>query len=653
MRKGWLLLLFLLVLTPEPVFADSALDNMLPSHSPANDPENELYEQFDIEAYHFDGYYPGGVGLIQETLNFMFGWGMVMVALTVKMGIYLYQLGYKIPGFKTLARAVSDLVEQLGGTFFDALLHAGFTIMGVYILFELIRRRYADSMKEVGKSLLLLSLASLLFNNMYTVFTQVDDFSSKAGDEIVLGMNSVNKKEGEEGEEVSTEPGKEAMVETSNQIWRNFVIIPWQLGEFGETMKDPNAKISPKSKDPIAQQTYKMLNEKDPKKRNDYTEALVKVDENAIVSFLKDIPLVGGKVEELEKHFKNVFGTKKKKDASVYSSMTGWGGLMSRGTITFFAFIGVVIFIPLLLVLSLFVAGYSIGFLLLGGLAAFIFLYALWPKGGIWSIVNWFQQWLGAGLYKIVAVFLLSLYLLLSTKLYTIFRGWGWFGSVVIQIALLILIIVKHKKVFQILKRPMTQARNFTQNLNRQTPKEIQNRAERWAREKAKAAEELAMKGAGVGIRSGKAMYQGGKAYLQSYLMGSSGSKQRPPRYAEPTRNKNTNWQETPDGLYRRGGAPQGSAPRGMIGGTTNRAIPATTAATRRQTALPVSSPAPMTGNGITYVPTHGSIQNGRIVNGQKYERVKAVMKDERTKAAAKAVGKVAVRAGIKVVTKI
>ena len=647
MRKGWLLLLFLLVFLPQPAFAESALDNMLPDHSPANDPENELYEQFDIEAYHFDGYYPGGVGLIQETLNFMFGWGMVMVALMVKMGIYLYQLGYKIPGFNTLAGAVSDLVEQLGDTFFDALLHAGFTIMGVYILFELVRRRYADSMKEVGKSLLLLSLASLLFNNMYTVFTQVDDFSSKAGDEIVLGMNSVNKKEDEE-EEVSTEPGKEAMVETSNQIWRNFVIIPWQLGEFGKTMKDPNAKIGPKSKDPIARQTYKMLNEKKPKNRSDYTEVLVKGDENAIVDFLKDVPLVGGKVEQLEKQFKNVFGTKKKKKSPVYSSMTGWGGLMSRGTLTFFAFIGALIFIPLLLVLSLFVAGYSIGFLLLGGLAAFVFLYALWPKGGIWSIVNWFQQWLGAGLYKIVAVFLLSLYLLISTQLYSIFRGWGWFGSIVIQIALLVILIWKHKKVFQILKRPVTQARNFTQNLNRQTPKEIQNRAEMWARDKAKATEELAMKGAGVGIRSGKAMYQGGKAYLQSYLAGSSGSKQRPPRYAEPTRNNNTKWQETPDGLYRRGGAPQGSAPRGMIGGTTNRPFSATTAITRRQT-----SPAPMSGNGVTYVPTNRSIQNGRIVNGQKYERVKAVLKDERTKAAAKAAGKVAVRAGIKVVTKI
>lgn len=40
MRKGWLLLLFLLVFLPQPAFAESALDNMLPDHSPANDPED-------------------------------------------------------------------------------------------------------------------------------------------------------------------------------------------------------------------------------------------------------------------------------------------------------------------------------------------------------------------------------------------------------------------------------------------------------------------------------------------------------------------------------------------------------------------------------------------------------------------------------------
>ncbi|WP_188647476.1 hypothetical protein [Marinithermofilum abyssi] len=517
MRRWLPLLLFLLVLVPHTAFADSALDNMLPSHSPANDPDNELYEQFDLESYRFDGYYEGVTSPIQETINFFIGWGMVIIALGVKMGIYLYQLAFKIPGFNTLARAVSDLVEYLGGNFFEAVMQIAFNIMGVYVLVELIRRRYADSMKEVGKSILLLSITSLLFTNMYSVLKGVNDFSSKSSDVIVSGVNSV-KGQKQEKDQFSAEPGTEALVETSNHIWTNFVIIPWQLGEFGKTMK-PGSEISPKSKDPNARMTYKMLSAKNEKQREDITKALVKgKDSNDFVDVLKDVA--------------NWAGFKIKQEGPQYPSMTGWGGLMARGTIAFFAFISVVIFTPLLLTLSLFTAGYGIGFLLLGSLAAFIFLYALWPQGGIWSVINWFKQWIGAGLYKIVAVLLLSLYLLLSTKLYTLFSGWGWFGSVLIQIALLAVILLHHKKVFKLFKRPVTQAQNVIQSFRQMTPKQIQHRMEKWGRK----AEGYVDQGVDTAIRKGRGAYHGGKAYIQKFLSGSS-KPNRPLRYVEPFRN--------------------------------------------------------------------------------------------------------------------
>ncbi len=106
------LLLFLLCSPPALAAEDSAVENMFPSRSPV-DGENELYEQFNLDSYYFDGNY-GFTEVFREAWNSLWGMAFVVEMAFLKMVIYISQLVMVLKIFDPLASLVSDQVKNWG-----------------------------------------------------------------------------------------------------------------------------------------------------------------------------------------------------------------------------------------------------------------------------------------------------------------------------------------------------------------------------------------------------------------------------------------------------------------------------------------------------------------------------------------------------------
>lgn len=408
------LILFSLLCTPIARAAeDSAVENMFPSRSPV-DGENELYELFNLDSYFFDDNY-GFTEVFREAWNGLWGMAFVVEMAFLKMVIYISQLVMVLKIFDPLASLVSDQVQKLGDSFFGTVLDGLLIIMSTWILIQLFRRRIAQTAKDVAWAVLVLAIGTSFFANLYTYMTNVHGFTQTVSGQLLLqAMETAN------GQAIATdEPEKAGQIQAGNKIWENYAIIPWQLATFGKAMK-PGSEISPDSPDPIARDTYLLLSA---------TE------------------------EEREKLVKSWT----EGDQPRYPSMTSWSGLIGRTAVTFLNGLAILIFGFFYLILSLFVFVTKMLFLITSAMAPFVFLFAVLPGAGIFAVFNWIKEWLKTGLYGIVAAFLVSMYMLLSTKMWSFINDYGWFlGGLVPQLLLVGVLAWKpvRDRVIQFFKAP-------------------------------------------------------------------------------------------------------------------------------------------------------------------------------------------------------
>ncbi|SDY82825.1 hypothetical protein [Thermoactinomyces sp. DSM 45892] len=396
------------------------IENMLPKKSPINGDNSiteEIYEIYDVDNYNFDDLY-GLSQFFNESLNAMMGFVFVAGSFGFKLGLYIFQWSMHFPLFNDLARWTSNAVGWAGGDLFRSFLKIVSILVSVWVLVELFRRRYADSAKALGISILFLGLSMTLFNNMYTVLTNVND-ASNAVSSAILSISQPS------GDRDKGEVNKEVVAKVSNQIWENYILIPWQFGEFGQSMK-PGTKIEKDSKDSIAQDTHALLTA-----NADQREKLVK-------------------------------GWEKK-----YPSLTSDSGLGGRFVINITLFVTNTIFLLFLTTLALYQLFYKLAFLILAFLAPIVCLFAAWPRKGVWTVINWSLTWLGAGFYGVVVSFLLAFYLGISTQLYKLVPDLGWFmGGVLPQLVLVLMLVVFRKNLIQVFRSPLSQTQRAVGQMN-------------------------------------------------------------------------------------------------------------------------------------------------------------------------------------------
>ncbi|MFD1443029.1 hypothetical protein [Thermoactinomyces vulgaris] len=406
--KCILMICICILLVPNVAMA-GPVENMLPDQSPVNDDgaiTDELYETFDVDAYKFDGSF-GIMEIFDKSVNSILGGLYVTKTFGMKIALYIFQWSFYFPLFDDLATWIGEAVEWMGGDLFRSFLSIVSVFISTWMLIELFRRRYADSFKSLGISVLFLGLSMVLFNNMGDVLKFVNDFSDEASAEIMALQQSEDNK-------------KAVMVKLGNKIWENYVIIPWQFGEFGSSMK-PGSPITKDSKDPIARDTYLILSAD-----SDQRENLVKTWADEKYPTMTD------------------------------RGITGRGVVVIVGSVTDF------LFAVFLITFSLFYLFYRLAFLVLAFMAPVVCLFAAWPRAGIWTVINWLKNWLGAGLYGVVVTLLLMFYLGISSQLYLLVPKMGWFfGGVVPQLVLIVMLVIFRKQIIQVFTTPVKQTRNF------------------------------------------------------------------------------------------------------------------------------------------------------------------------------------------------
>lgn len=430
------LLLFSLLCVPAVSAADdSAVENMFPNRSPV-DGENELYEQFSLDSYYFDDNY-GFTEVFREAWNGLWGMAFVVEVAFLKLVIYISQLIMVLKIFDPLASLVSDQVQKLGGSFFSTVLDGLLIIMSTWIFIQLFRRRIAQTAKEVAWAILVLAIGTSFFANLYTYMTNVHGFTQTVSGQILLqAMETAN------GREIATdEPEKAGQIQAGNKIWENYAIIPWQLATFGKAMK-PGSEISPNSPDQIARDSYLLLS------------ATEEERENLVESWTEG-------------------------DNPRYPSMTSWSGLIGRTAVTFLNGIAILIFGFFYLILSLFVFVTKILFLITSAMAPFVFLFGVLPGAGVFAVFNWIKEWLKTGLYGIVAAFLVSMYMLLSTKMWSFVDEYGWLlGGLVPQLLLVGVLAWKpvRDRVIQFFKAPFGAPGHVIRNIPAQPFQVVQEK---------------------------------------------------------------------------------------------------------------------------------------------------------------------------------
>ncbi|MBH8608737.1 hypothetical protein [Thermoactinomyces sp. CICC 10521] len=416
----YLLLIFLLVV-PGSAHAAGAIENMLPDHSPINENgsiTDELYEKFDVDNYTFDGNYDV-TSIFNKTQNFVLSNIYVAEIFLLKVGIYIFQWASQAPFFDYLASWTSGAVKWMGGNIFITVLKSISILVSLWILVEIFRKRYADSAKSLLTSLVFLALSMVLFNNMNSALHFVNNFSNHISAQILAIVEP--SKQGD--------VNKEVVVKSSNKIWENYAIIPWQFGEFGKSMK-PGSNISADSKDKIAKDTYLILSAND-NTRSDYVD-------------------------------------KWTDDPPRYPSMNSDSGLTGRSVVVIVTLVTDTIFVIFLITLSLFQLFYKLAFLILAFIAPLVCLFAAWPRSGVWTVINWGYNWVGAGLYGIVVSFLIAFYLGISTKLYELVPKMGWFfGGIVPQLVLVIMLVMFRKQLIQFFRAPVRQTKRVYGQMNR------------------------------------------------------------------------------------------------------------------------------------------------------------------------------------------
>lgn len=421
-----LILLFLVACLVLPGTANAAdtLENMLPKHSPINEDgsvTNELYEKFNVDNYVFDGDY-GLTDIFDESGNEVISSFYVAGMFGLKIALYLFQWSIEAPFFDQLAAWVADAVNWMGGHIFWTILDTLSIFISLWILVEVFRRQYADSAKSLLTSLVFLALSMVLFNNMGEALHNINDFSNAASAQILAIVD-----QGKDSDDVN----KEAVVKASNKIWENYAIIPWQFGEFGKSMK-PGSEISETSKDPIAKDTYLILSSNDTDRSN-YVKQWAEGDKPR------------------------------------YPTLTSDGDLSGRTVVTITTLLTNLIFVIFLVTLSLFGLFYKLAFLILAFMSPLVCLFAAWPRQGVWTVINWGRNWIGAGLYGVVVAFLLAFYLGISTKLYELVPKMGWFfGGVIPQMVLVMMLVMFRKKLIQFFQMPVRQTRNMFNQVRRQ-----------------------------------------------------------------------------------------------------------------------------------------------------------------------------------------
>ena len=131
------------------------------------------------------------------------------------------------------------------------------------------------------------------------------------------------------------------------------------------------------------------------------------------------------------------------------------------------------------LVLSLFVFVTKMLFLITSAMAPFVFLFGVLPGVGVFAVFNWIKEWLKTGLYGIVAAFLVSMYMLLSTKMWSFVDEYGWLlGGLVPQLLLVGVLAWKpvRDRVIQFFKAPFGAPGHVIRNIPAQPFKVVQEK---------------------------------------------------------------------------------------------------------------------------------------------------------------------------------
>ncbi|MFS8514495.1 MAG: hypothetical protein LOD87_12375, partial [Planifilum fulgidum] len=109
----------------------------------------------------------------------------------------------------------------------------------------------------------------------------------------------------------------------------------------------------------------------------------------------------------------------------------------------------------------------------------FVFLFGVLPGAGVFAVFNWIKEWLKTGLYGIVAAFLVSMYMLLSTKMWSFVDEYGWLlGGLVPQLLLVGVLAWKpvRDRVIQFFKAPFGAPGHVIRNIPAQPFKVVQEK---------------------------------------------------------------------------------------------------------------------------------------------------------------------------------
>lgn len=405
------------------------LENMLPEHSPANG-KHELYESWPVDAYYFDEDY-GLSGWYVKYVNMGISAIFQGLALAVKLGIYLHQLFTEMPFYDDLSNLFAKFADKLSDKVFSALLQVVYVFLSLWTLLKMFSRNRAQTAKDIGYFLIVLALAGWMINHIGTVYDKAYEWVDAVKQEVAEAGSDAD------GEE---ETDQKASVIIGNQVWRNLVITFWQFGEFGDAMSK-NAKLSPDSKDQIANNTVGILSSSD-ERREEIVEDWA-AGENPR-----------------------------------YEMMSSDKAFLGRVVVVFLAVPTILMFLILFVSLSAGSTFYLIAFLLLGAALPFVALLALFTGGrGKWVVVNWVKAMGGAAGYAVWVTFLLTLYLLASTDLFGLSEEYGFLiGGIVPQLILIFLAWKFRKKLLDLLKAPMRQTQNFVEKLKEENPQRVQDK---------------------------------------------------------------------------------------------------------------------------------------------------------------------------------
>lgn len=360
-----------------------------------------IYDKYKWSNYVFDieektGWLPSvsrsAENVTGSVFTFVISAIFLILVLLSKITTFILISAYKMNVFNIIPEGINAIVLAVKNGIYDGLYEVLVCVVGIYGMYKSYKGDKTSGFKVSLVSIVILGLSVVFFQNP-SLFGQ----GLNRATEVICTkvLYEVSKPAGiDNGETVSSED--DAVVLMGNHFWNIAVMKPYELIQYGEIGRyDPDEFL----------------------RRDAGSE--------------ERRELAGGYAER--------------------NSSFSFGGIPARlGLVVVMLIVGLVYCICILII-SGFLVYYQSAALFWICFAGVFFLMSLYPGNGLKILARWFFETFGFFLQKIVLTTALSIYFAIAAAIYAMTGRYGLLGVVILNISLLVVAILKHKRIYELI----------------------------------------------------------------------------------------------------------------------------------------------------------------------------------------------------------